>query len=77
METESSYFWPRSMNLYSLNRYLNLGQRKSDISYIYTVCIRCIHVCSCVCDCCDSLIIALQGLKYAGVLIIQTTGKFL
>ena len=54
-----------------------LGQHKSDISYTCTVCIRCIHVCPCVYEHCDSLIMALQGLKHAGVFIIQTSEKFL
>jgi hypothetical protein len=53
-----------------------LGQHKSDISYTCIACIRCIHVCPCVYERCDSLIMTLQGLKQAGVFIIQTTGKF-
>ena len=52
-----------------------LGQHKSDISYTCTVCIRCICVCPCVNERCDSLIMALQEQQH-GVFIIQTTGKF-
>ena len=54
-----------------------LGQHKSDISYTCIVHIRCIHVCPCVYERCDSSIMALQRLQHAGVFIIQTTGKFL
>jgi len=61
-------------SIYTLT--FEMGQHKSDISYTCTVCIRCIHVCPCVCECCDSLIMAIQRLKHAGIFIIQTTGKF-
>ena len=44
-----------------------LGQHKYVISYTYIDCIRCIHVCPRVSECCDSLLLALQRLKHAGV----------
>jgi len=73
METRSSYVLPKNMNLCTL---LNLGQQKNHGCYTWILihnsalymhtCITCKHVCTrtCVCDCSDSLIKALQGLKH-------------
>ena len=51
-------------------KHLNFGQHKFDISHTYHfalymhTCITCIHVCTRICDCSDSLIMALLKLKY-------------
>jgi len=44
-----------------------LGQHKSDICYTYIDYIRCIYVCPYVSERCNSLVMALQRLKHAGV----------